>query len=460
MAVVASGVFMATLDASIVNVSLPTLANELNASFDSVQWVSLAYLLIITGLLLPAGRLAQMHGAKPVFLTGFMIFTLGSLLAGLATSVWILVAFRVIQGIGGAITQALGPGMVVSTFPKNERGKAIGMILAAVSLGLVSGPLVGGLFLSTLGWPFIFLINVPFGLAAIGLGFWVLPPSLHTSPGKFDWLGTTMLLAGIFVILLGFNRIQILGLGSPIVITLIVAGFALLFCFAWWQTRTASPMVHPSIFRNPDFTVAAFSGYLTFAGTSAHVLLLPFYLQRVLQLPIGQVGLMMVTVPAIMGVLGTPAGMLADRTSHRAISSVGILISAIGLALLATMTFNTPPVALVMRLVVLGIGFAMFNSGNASMLMGAAAPTHQNQASAVLALARNMATSTGQALWGTLWASVLVLQLGERAPDAAGGREMVDAFRIVFASASLLLIAGLLVSLLAPLLSRQRLDPL
>ncbi len=460
MAVVASGVFMATLDASIVNVSLPTLANELNASFDSVQWVSLAYLLIITGLLLPAGRLAQMHGAKPVFLTGFVIFTLGSLLAGLATSVWILVAFRVIQGIGGSITQALGPGMVVSTFPQNERGKAIGMILAAVSLGLVSGPLVGGIFLSTLGWPFIFLINVPFGLAAIGLGFRVLPPSQRTSPGKFDWPGTTLLLAGIFLILLGFNRIQIFGLGSPLVLTLIVAGFALLFCFAWWQTRTASPMIQPSIFRNPDFTVAVFSGYLTFAGTSAHVLLLPFYLQRVLQLPISQVGLIMATVPAIMGILGTPAGILADRTSHRAISSIGIVISAVGLVLLATVTFNTPPLALVVRLVVLGVGFALFNSGNASMLMGAAKASHQNQASAMLALARNMATSTGQALWGTIWALVLVLQLGEGAPDKASGPEMVDAFRIVFGSASLLLIAGVLVPVLAPMVHRQRLDPL
>jgi EmrB/QacA subfamily drug resistance transporter len=344
MAVVASGVFMATLDASIVNVSLPTLANELNTSFASVQWVTLAYLLVITGLLLPAGRLAQMYGAKPVFLTGFTIFTLGSLLAGLATSVWLLVAFRVIQGIGGSITQALGPGMVLSTFPKHERGKAIGMILAAVSMGLVSGPVLGGLLLGTLGWPFIFLINVPFGLASIGLGFWVLPPSMQTSPGKFDWSGTTMLLGGIFLVLLGFNRIQIFGLGSPLVITLIVAGCSLIFGFAWWQTRTASPMIQPSIFRNPDFTIAAFSGYLTFAGTSAHVLLLPFYLQRVLQLPIEQVGLIMVTVPALMGVLGTPAGMLADRTSPRAISSIGIFISAIGLALLATVSFDTPPI--------------------------------------------------------------------------------------------------------------------
>lgn len=451
MAVVASGVFMATLDASIVNVSLPTLVRELDASFDRVQWVTLAYVIAITSLLLPAGRLAQMRGAKRLYLFGFLIFTIGSLLCGLAPNVGALIAFRVIQGIGGSITQALGPALVVTAFPPSERGKAIGFILSAVSIGLVSGPVVGGFILGSLGWPFIFLLNVPIGIAAISLGARILPEGARGTGGRFDLRGATLLTIGLTLLVVGLNRIQTLGLDSPVVIALIAGGLALLAGFGWWQTRTRWPTIQPAMFRVSDFTAATLAGYLTFAGAATQILLLPFYLQRVLELPVQQVGLLMVTVPALMGLLGTPSGMLADRTSSRTVGALGIGIVAVGLASLTTMTADTTPWAVVPRLAVIGVGMAMFNSGNASMLMGSATAEHRNQASAVLALARNMAQATGQALWGTIWASIVVLQLGVPGPDAAAGPDTVAAFQIVFGAAGVVVLLGVLVTL-APLL--------
>ena len=454
MAVVASGVFMATLDASIVNVSLPTLVRELDAPFDRVQWVTLAYVIAITSLLLPAGRLAQMRGAKRLYLLGFLVFTVGSLLCGLATNVGLLIAFRVIQGIGGSITQALGPALVVAAFPPSERGKAIGFILSAVSIGLVSGPVLGGLILGSLGWPFIFLLNVPVGVAAVALGARILPAGPRGTGGRFDLRGAVLLMIGLTLLVFGLNRIQTLGIASPAVITLVVAGLALLVGFGWWQTRTPWPTIQPGMFRMPDFTAATLAGYLTFAGAATQILLLPFYLQRVLELPVQQVGLLMVTVPALMGLLGTPSGMLADRTSPRTVGAVGIGVVAVGLSLLATLTADTSPWAVVPRLAVIGVGMAMFNSGNASMLMGAAAAEHRNQASAVLALARNMAQSTGQALWGTIWASIVVVQLGVPGPDVAAGPDTVSAFQIVFGAAGGLVLLGILATL-APLLGRR-----
>ncbi len=454
MAVVASGVFMATLDASIVNVSLPTLVRELDAPFDRVQWVTLAYVIAITSLLLPAGRLAQMRGVKRLYLLGFLVFTIGSLLCGLAPNAGALIGFRVIQGIGGSITQALGPALVVTAFPPSERGKAIGFILSAVSIGLVSGPVVGGFILGALGWPFIFLINVPIGVAAISLGARILPEGAQGTGGRFDLRGAALLTIGLTLLVVGLNRIQTLGLASPIVIALIVVGLALLVGFGWWQTRTRWPTIQPEMFRVPDFTASMLAGYLAFAGAATQILLLPFYLQRVLELPVQQVGLLMVTVPALMGLLGTPSGMLADRTSPRTVGALGIGLVAIGLWLLTTLAADTAPWAVVPRLAVIGIGMAMFNSGNASMLMGSAAAEHRNQASAVLALARNMAQATGQALWGTIWASIVVLQLGVPGPDAASGPDTVGAFRIVFGAAGAVVLLGVLVTL-APLRSSK-----
>ena len=454
MAVVASGVFMATLDASIVNVSLPTLVRELDAPFDRVQWVTLAYVIAITSLLLPAGRLAQMRGVKRLYLLGFLVFTIGSLLCGLAPNAGALIGFRVIQGIGGSITQALGPALVVTAFPPSERGKAIGFILSAVSIGLVSGPVVGGFILGALGWPFIFLINVPIGVAAISLGARILPEGAQGTGGRFDLRGAALLTIGLTLLVVGLNRIQTLGIASPIVIALIVVGLALLVGFGWWQTRTRWPTIQPEMFRVPDFTASMLAGYLAFAGAATQILLLPFYLQRVLELPVQQVGLLMVTVPALMGLLGTPSGMLADRTSPRTVGALGIGLVAVGLWLLTTLAADTAPWAVVPRLAVIGIGMAMFNSGNASMLMGSAAAEHRNQASAVLALARNMAQATGQALWGTIWASIVVLQLGVPGPDAAAGPDTVGAFRIVFGAAGAVVLLGVLVTL-APLRSSR-----
>jgi len=447
MAVVASGVFMATLDASIVNVSLPTLARDLEAPFASAQWITLAYLLVITGLLLPAGRLAQIIGTKRLFLIGLSIFTFGSLLAGLAPNIWSLVAFRVIQATGGAITQALGPGLVVGVFPPTERGKAVGLILTAVSAGLVTGPVLGGLILGSLGWPFLFLVNVPVGLIAITLGIRILPGSAERTGGAFDWIGSATLVAGLLSLLLGLNQIQRLGLISPVVIALVVLGLGLFLTFARRQSTTPEPTIDPALFQVPDFTTATLAGYLTFAGLATQILLLPFYLQDVLNLPIQQIGLLMVVVPALMGILGTPAGILADRTSERVVGSSGILISAIGLALLGTLSSDTPPLMIGLRLVVIGIGYALFNSGNSSTLMGAADISNRNQASAVLALARNLGQSTGQALWGTIWASIVILQFGQSNPDNTSGPEAVQAFRIVFGIGAIVVLVGALISI-------------
>ena len=447
MLVVASGVFMTTLDASIVNVSLPTLVEELHAPFAAVQWVVLGYVLVITGLLLPAGRVAEIVGRRRLFLLGFAVFTATSLVAGFAVNVWMLVAARVIQGTGAAAMQAISPALLLDAFPARERGRAMGMNASAVSLGLLAGPMLGGVVLGTLGWPYIFFLKVPVGVVGVLLGLRVLPRSPGTGSRGFDWYGSVGLVVGLVALLLGLNQIQRAGLTSPLVVGLLAAAVVALAGSLWWQRRTPVPTLDLGLFRIREFSAATLAAFLSFSGMAAQMLLLPFYLQRVLALPVGQIGLVLGTVPAITGVLGPISGALADRFGPRLIASTGVLVSSSGLAWLATVSAQSSAWEVVARLAVVGIGLGMFNSANASSLMGSAPPEHRGQAGAMMALARNMAQATGQALWGTLWALLVVVQVGVSNAEQAVPAQTVDAFRITFGVAAAVMAVAIAVSL-------------
>ena len=437
---------MATLDASAVNVSLPSLAVELNATFDAIQWVALGYLLVITGMLLPIGRAADTLGRRRLFLAGLIVFVIGSLLSGLSVNVWMLVGFRILQGIGGAATQAIGAAVVIDAFPDNERGRAMGWVLMAVSAGLVAGPIAGGVLVGTIGWRWIFYINVPVGIASLALGLRSLPHSEPTGPHRFDLMGAASLVAGLMLLLFGLNRIQATGLAAPIAFAPVVTGIILLGGFLWWQRRSSAPTIDLEMFRVREFSAATLASLFSFAGLASLVLLLPFYLERGLGLTPIEVGLVLVTIPALMGIIGPAAGALADRLGPRPVASVGVALTVTGLALMATLPDTAGPGDVVVRLVLTGVGLGLFNSANAASLMGAVTPHHRGQASAVMALARNSGQSVGQALWGTLWgvlaASILgVGTVGNQPLDSA-----FDAFRATWALAAVIVGLALVAS--------------
>ena len=254
------------------------------------------------------------------------------------------------------------------------------------------------------------------------------------------------LVAGLALMLLGLNGVQTFGLVSPFVLGALGGAVVLLVAFVWWQRRSPSPMVHLDLFRVREFSAAALAAFLSFIGVAAQILLLPFYLQLVLRLPVTQVGLILAVVPALMGVVGPLAGTLADRYGPRVIASSGLVLSGAGLASLATLDVESGILDVVLRLAISGVGFGLFNSANGSSMMGAAPPRFRGQAGAMMALARNMAQSWGQALWGTYWATLVVLLTGAADPQAAAPAQMVDAFRIAFGTASVMVVLAFVVS--------------
>ncbi len=253
MAAVAMGIFLATIDGSIVNVALPILETELNTTFALVQWVVLAYLLTVTTLMLGIGRLADMFGKKPLYTAGLVVFTLGSFFCGISSSVYMLIAFRVFQAVGAAMLMALGAAIVTEGFPPSERGRALGISGTLVSIGVIAGPTMGGLILKNLSWHWIFFVNLPVGILGLIMVLRYLPARKPVGGEKFDLQGAVFLFLTLIFFLVGLTTGQEIGFSSPFVIALLVASAAGLVFFIRLEGRLPHPMVDLSLFRCPAF---------------------------------------------------------------------------------------------------------------------------------------------------------------------------------------------------------------
>ena len=408
LAVTAVSVLMATLDAGIVNISLPTLVSSFHTSFAAVQWVVVAYVLVLTALLMTAARLGDMFPKKHIFTVGIAVFTAGSLLCGLATSVEMLVGFRVIQGVGAAMTQAMGPALVTEVFPAGERGRALGIIGGTVSIGLAMGPGLGGLIIGLAGWRVIFLINVPVGILGLLAAFRKLPKPAPPRLGQqFDLGGATLLLIALAAYAAAMTRGTKAGFFTAQSLTLL--GFALvgLTAFLVQERRAADPMLDLALFRNGFFSLNLLMGFSTFITLSAGFVL-PFFLEIAKGLSPAQVGLLMTAQPIAMGLVAPLAGSLSDRLGSRGITTVGLLVGTVGCASVASLNVDDSIVSFVLATALTGVGIGLFQSPNNSAIMGEAPRDRLGAASGLLALSRTLGHTTGMPLMGAIFISAAV----------------------------------------------------
>jgi EmrB/QacA subfamily drug resistance transporter len=404
MAAVGTGVFLATVDGSIINVSLPTLVRALNTEFAVVQWVVLAYLLTITCSMAGIGRLADMVGKKRIYMLGFIVFTAGSALCGLSPSVHWLIVFRVLQAIGAAMTMALGAAIVTEAFPPEERGKAMGMIGSIVSVGIVVGPALGGVILGILSWRWIFYVNLPVGIAGTIMALRYLPDFKPKGGQQFDILGAFTLGIGFLLVLLGLTRGQQQGFSHPEVYILMGAGLSLLAFFVYIENKVDQPMIDPKLFRTPLFSVNLTAGFISFIGLGGTVILLPFYLENIMGFPSVKVGLLMGIIPVMLGVTSPISGTLSDRIGSRKISIAGLLVMLIGFLAASTLSQDTTLFGYALRVFAVGAGIGIFLSPNNSAIMGAA-PRHQlGIVSSMMAQSRTLGQTVGVAVIGAIWA--------------------------------------------------------
>lgn len=406
------GVLMSTLDSSIVNISLPTLVEELDTTFATIQWVVLSYLLVITSLMLSVARLGDMFGKKKLYNIGLVLFTLGSLLCGLSPGVGWLIGFRALQGTGAVMMTALGSAIITEVFPSSERGRALGIVGGIVSIGIALGPSLGGLLIGTVGWRAMFLVNVPIGLLAAAIVFKVVPPLAPGEPGqRFDIAGAAILFVMLGGYALGMTLGQDLGFHSRLVLALLTAAGVGLVAFLIVQIRSPYPMIDLSLFRNVLFGVNLLMGLLVFIVIAGQFLF-PFFLQLVKGYSVQQAGLLIGVFPLMMGVVAPISGALSDRFGSRVITLIGLISIATACVLVSTLHEDVGLGGFALRLVPLGIGVGMFNSPNNSAVMGTAPRNRLGIASGLLALSRTLGQTTGLPLMGAIFSSLVLAQAG------------------------------------------------
>ncbi len=397
LATVCIGAFMGQLDASIVTVAIPSLQRAFGVSVGAATWVGLAYLVVLVSLVAAVGRLSDLRGRKLTYLYGFAVFTAGSAACALAPSLDLLVAFRVVQGLGAAMLQANSLAIIALAVPRERLGRALGLQGAAQALGLAAGPSVGGLLVAAGGWRLIFLVNVPAGIVAFGLGWFLLPRStdLHPASSRFDVKGVVLLAPSVAAVLCALTLGSSGGLGRGAVGGLVVLAGWLAWLFVRHERTSTSPLVDLALLtqrRIASRLVSATSSYVVLFGT---LLAAPFLLERGLHLGPGVAGCTLAALPVAIGVASTVAGRTSGRLGRVGLTTVGMGLSS--LALVAAAVAHGDALVVAGELAVLGIGIGLFTPSNNTALLRAVPRTSAGEASGLLNMSRGLGTAIGLA---------------------------------------------------------------
>jgi EmrB/QacA subfamily drug resistance transporter len=444
LGLVGVGVFMATLDSSIVNVSLPTIARYFSVPLGAaVEWVVIAYLVTVAALLLSIGRIADLVGKKTVWLTGLAIFTLGSMLCGAAPSLPLLIAARVLQGIGGASLMAISPAMLTSAFPPEQRGRAIGLNAVTVAVGISTGPTLGGLIVEHVSWRYIFYLNVPIGVLGWIATLRLLRADARRAPSRFDPLGALLLAVALASLTAGISLGQELGWTHVLPVALYATCLTSAGVFALHERRHPHPVVDFSLFRSRLFASASSSQMLSFVASFGIAVLMPFYFEELRGFSTQETGLLLTPYPVSLAVVAPLSGALADRIGTRWLAVTGMTILCLGLVALAGLGADNSKLDIIGRLVLAGFGQSLFQSPNNSALLGSAPPNRQGLASGLLATGRVIGQSLSVAFAGAVFATMGGAQAGQAL--SSGMAVDVETTRAIFLHAFSATLQGLAV---------------
>jgi EmrB/QacA subfamily drug resistance transporter len=393
------GAFIGQLDASIVTVAYPTLHTAFHVGLGAVTWVGLAYLLTLVALVMAVGRVADMVGHKLLYTYGFMVFIFGSALCGLAPSLGFLDGFRVLQAVGAAMLQANSVAIIALAMPPERLGRAIGIQGTAQALGLAFGPTVGGLLIALGGWRLIFFVNLPVGVIACVLAWFLIPRSRHLQRRTaFDWVGLGLFVPAVSALLLAITSLADGHGRLSAEVALLLAGCAILgglFLLREW--RAPAPTLDLRLFRRVAFSAGISSGLLSYLVMFGALYAVAFYLEDgPQQLSSAITGLELSIMPVAFGMVAPFAGRAADHLGARVPTVVGMLLAAASLAILALL--HPTGALLLLPLAALGAGLGIFTPANNAAIMGAAPRRQAGVASGVLNMTRGMGTAMGQAV--------------------------------------------------------------
>lgn len=441
--------FMNTLDSSIVNVALPTMAKDLGTTMAGIEWVVTSYLITICAAILLFGRFGDIIGKNKVFKFGILVFTIGSLLCGISGNLGMLIIARIIQAIGASATMATNQGIITETFPAKERGKALGMIATAVALGTMAGPTLGGFIVTVAPWEYIFLINIPIGIIVYLIGIKNLKVDTKKINIKFDYLGTISYIIATVLLFTSINLTQQLGGKNPIIIGGFLISIILYIVFIRTEIKVQAPMLDLRIFKNKLFSLSIFCAFTCFVCLGSVNIILPFYFQDILKLTPSGAGLMMTIAPILLAICGPLSGHLSDKKGSEKISFIGVLIFTLGMFALAIFGENTSLLMVGIIVGIISIGNAIFQSPNNSLIMSTVDKEKLGIAGSVNGLVRNIGNTTGIALSTGVLYSLMSSKIGYKVSGYVEGREdvFIYAMRIVFIGLGAVCLIGAILSL-------------
>jgi EmrB/QacA subfamily drug resistance transporter len=379
--------FLVPYTGSSITVALPAMAAQFNADAVTLGWITSAYIVSAAIFIVPFGRLGDILGRKKLFVLGVLIFTASSLASAFSPSAAILILARFAQGIGGAMLFATSVAIVTQVYPPGERGWALGITIATVYAGLSIGPFLGGFLTDTFGWPAIFLINVPIGLATIVLTLQGVAHEWADSSGeRFDRVGSLIYAIMLFCAIFGI--LQIPGPASGI---WILGFMGFLAVFLWWEKQCSSPLLDLTIFsHNRTFLFSNIAAMINYGATFAVAVLLSLYFQYIREFSAETAGLILIAQPVVQMLFSPLAGRVSDRIEPRIVATAGMAITAMGLALFIFLTPTTPLPVIIISLMVLGFGYALFSSPNTNAIMSSVDQRFLGIASSMVATMRSL----------------------------------------------------------------------
>ena len=459
---VALGLFLTVTDQSGVNIALPRIAEHFGADLPAAQWIALGFTLSTSVMFMPVGRLSDIIGRAQVFMLGFGVFVVAAALGGTAAAFPILIAAKIIQGIGVAGIEANGMAMVADIFPEKERGKAIGLYMSIIGAGAVGGPVIGGTLVSLLGWRSIYATSACVGVVALLLAALVLRRGIGEQAGQanrtaFDWTGAGLSAIVLVCFLLSITNGHKLGWGSPVILAGFTITLVALAVFVWWEGKAEAPMLDLSFFRSKVFTLGVSARFLSFLAGSAVYFIMPFYLVQGLGMEPSRAGLLMVPGSVAIAVWGPLSGRLSDKIGTRWLTVAGMALTTIGMLMFAALDENSSTFDVMLSIMIEGTGIGLFSSPNTSAIMTAIDSRKFSVASAFLNLVRTSAGLSGIAIF----TAIVVYTMASQgfAPDLSAVAEtggaavrlvFIEGMSRAFLAAAAVMFAAMVISALRP----------
>jgi EmrB/QacA subfamily drug resistance transporter len=407
LAVLCLSLVLITLDNTVLNVALPTLAKELDASTSQLQWIVDSYQLVFAGLLFTAGSLADRYGRKGMLSLGLVVFGIGTTAAALSTSADALILTRAFMGIGGAMIMPATLSILGTVFPDaKERTRAIAIWAAMAAVGIALGPVLGGVLLAHFSWGSIFWVNVPVVLVALVAGAAILPTSKDPSPGRVDVLGSLLSILALVALVFAVIEAPDKGWTSTLVIASFLVGFGALLAFVAWESRCDHPMLDMKLFRNRGFSIGSLTLMLGYFGALGTYFLYTQQLQFVLGYSALRAGVYSIPFAVALVLFSLQTPKLIHRFGTARVAGTGLAVITVGIALRALSTPSSGFGILLVSLIITGIGVGLAVAPSTGAIMGSLSPDQAGVGSAMNDAARQVGAATGVAVLGSVWSSV------------------------------------------------------